>query len=445
MRTLHTFGCPVFALRNELAGGNSLPKWAPCARLGLNLGPSMTHARNVSLVLNLATGLVSPQFHCNFDDFFETTTLGQTDITIASIWQRLAGFVDVTGITTPPANPSTIATTHIDQTDFVTASERNNGEESHVEFGTNEPQFDTEAGDTVLYRPNESLRHSGTQVLPPSTTATSSNVPRQRASIRAPTPVEPPQNSGTPDSAPNNSPSNVSSRGRQRRSTQAMRDSVAQRDFYGKRNMHYMAATAESYEYTNEYTPDFMHDKHITLQDDMSHPITFHAQMMGDIMYLHQALQQPDAPEFVHAVIKEINGHVENKNWKIILRSEVPEGATVVPSVWALRRKRDLTTNEITKYKARLNLHGGKQEFGVNYFGTYAPVITWFAVRLMLMFGIINSWAMHQVDFVMAYPQAPIEMDMYMDLPLGIHTTLGDSKDYVLMLLNNLYGQKQAG
>ena len=63
----------------------------------------------------------------------------------------------------------------------------------------------------------------------------------------------------------------------------------------------------------------------------------------------------------------------------------------------------------------------------------------------MLMFGIINSWAMRQVDFVMAYPQAPIEMDMYMELPPGIHTTLGDSKDYVLMLVNNLYGQKQAG
>ncbi len=36
-------------------------------------------------------------------------------------------------------------------------------------------------------------------------------------------------------------------------------------------------------------------------------------------------------------------------------------------------------------------------------------------------------------------------MDMYMELPTGICTTLGDSKDYVLLLLNNLYGQKQAG
>jgi hypothetical protein len=45
----------------------------------------------------------------------------------------------------------------------------------------------------------------------------------------------------------------------------------------------------------------------------------------------------------------------------------------------------------------------------------------------------------------MAYPQAPIEMDMYMELPTSIHTEHGNSKDHVLKLLANIYGQKQAG
>ena len=52
---------------------------------------------------------------------------------------------------------------------------------------------------------------------------------------------------------------------------------------------------------------------------------------------------------------------------------------------------------------------------------------------------------MHQIDFIMAYPQAPIEMDMYMELPQGIHTKHGNSKDNVLKLLCNICGQKQAG
>jgi hypothetical protein len=69
MTHMHTFGCPVFALQNALASGKQLPRWSLCARLGLNLGPSPMHARNVYLVLNLSTRCVSPQYHCHFNNF----------------------------------------------------------------------------------------------------------------------------------------------------------------------------------------------------------------------------------------------------------------------------------------------------------------------------------------------------------------------------------------
>ncbi len=68
-----------------------------------------------------------------------------------------------------------------------------------------------------------------------------------------------------------------------------------------------------------------------------------------------------------------------------------------------------------------------------------------FAIRLMIIFGIIFCWALCQVDFVMAYPRAPIEIDIYMELPQGIQTAHGNSKDHVLKLEKNIYGQKQAG
>ena len=166
---------------------------------------------------------------------------------------------------------------------------------------------------------------------------------------------------------------------------------------------------------------------------------------MGDVMHLHQALRQPDARQFVDLVVKEINGHVDRKHWVVTPRSEVPKDTDVLPSVWAVRRKLNLTTGEITKHKARLNLHGGKQEFGMTYYDTYAPIVTWFAIRLLIVFGILFSWLLWQVDFVMAYPQAPIKMDMYMELPQGINIKSGNSKNHVLKLLANLYGQKQAG
>ncbi|KAL7474843.1 hypothetical protein ACHAW6_000792 [Cyclotella cf. meneghiniana] len=81
----------------------------------------------------------------------------------------------------------------------------------------------------------------------------------------------------------------------------------------------------------------------------------------------------------------------------------------------------------------------------MNYFETYAPVVTWFAIRLIIIMAILFTLSLCQIDFVQAYPQAPIETDMYMELPKGIETHHGSSKDHVLMLLSNLYGQKQAG
>jgi hypothetical protein len=85
--------------------------------------------------------------------------------------------------------------------------------------------------------------------------------------------------------------------------------------------------------------------------------------------------------------------------------------------------------------------HGGKQVYGMNYYKIYAPVVTWVAIRLMIVFGILFKWSLQQFNFIMAYPQAPIEMDICMELPQGIKTDEENSKEYVLQLLRNTYGQ----
>ena len=176
------------------------------------------------------------------------------------------------------------------------------------------------------------------------------------------------------------------------------------------RGLHHVAHES----ITGETDEDLFHDSHLELQERMRNSIAFHAKMMGDIMYLNQALQQSDTKEFIQAVVKEVNGHVDCNNWTLKKRSKVPDDAQIVPSVWSMRRKRDHTTNQVKSHKARLNLHGGKQIYGMNYFETYASVVTWFAIRLMIIFGIIFGWCLRQVDFVMAYPQAPIKIDIYM-------------------------------
>ncbi len=96
---------------------------------------------------------------------------------------------------------------------------------------------------------------------------------------------------------------------------------------------------------------DIFHDAHLDLQEHMRNPIAFHAKMMGGIMYLQQALRQPDAKEFVQAVVKEVNGHMDLNNWTLKKCDEVPDDPQIVPSVWSMRRKRDpqLTKSSLTR------------------------------------------------------------------------------------------------
>ena len=52
---------------------------------------------------------------------------------------------------------------------------------------------------------------------------------------------------------------------------------------------NYMAAESTT-DVLGETDEDREHDEHLALQERMCHPISFHAEMMGDIMYSQQAL-----------------------------------------------------------------------------------------------------------------------------------------------------------
>jgi hypothetical protein len=90
-------------------------------------------------------------------------------------------------------------------------------------------------------------------------------------------------------------------------------------------------------------------------------------------------------------------------------------------------------------------LHGGQQEYGVNYWETYAPVVTWAAIRLILVLVLIYQWHTVQIDFILAYPQADVECDLYMKIPKGFQVQGHTNQTHVLKLIINLYGQRQAG
>jgi len=152
----------------------------------------------------------------------------------------------------------------------------------------------------------------------------------------------------------------------------------------------------------------------------------------------------PDSDEFRRAMFKEVESHVTNKHWELVKRADLPAGTEVLPAVWAFRRKRRIASQEVYKWKARINLHGGKQTKNVNYWETYSPVVGWSTIRTFLILMLINGWSSRQVDFVLAFPQADIECEMFMEVPQGFNVD-GNRGDYCLRLHKNLYGQKQAG
>ena len=178
--------------------------------------------------------------------------------------------------------------------------------------------------------------------------------------------------------------------------------------------------------------------------DTLEDPMAFAAPTNPDTLRLHEAMKAPDKLKFEKAMAQEVASHTDNDHWEPIHRSSVPKGVEVLPAVWAMRRKRRIAAQEVHKWKARLNLHGGRQTHLVNCWETHAPVAGWSSVRLFLITMLLNNWQSRQVDFVLAFPQADTECEMFMEIPQGFEFE-GSTRDHCLKLKKNLCGQKQAG
>jgi histone deacetylase 1/2 len=385
-RHFHPFACPVYVLDGEMQQGKgySKRKWTERARVGLYLGPSPQHARSVHLVLNIATGLVSPQFHVSFDDHFETTRQGAADLLPKSQWQVRAHFTD---------------------SDDISKS---------VEL---KETRETRAPD-VSVLPSPSPLSTENRVSRPETVSLPSSVTDQAT---APAIAESPTNAANipTATAPAATPTSSTRSGRIVRPV--------------TRLIEVMDATL-----TAGDENDF--------DSNSEHPLlfAFAASADPDTMYLHEAMRQPDRLQFIEAMKKEVEDHTKNKNWRVVRRSSIHGNVPVLPAVWSMKRKRRIATREVYKWKARLTVHGGKQTKGVNYWDTYAPLVQWSTTRLFLTMGVLRGWHCRQLDFVLAYTQADVECEIYMEIPRGF-TVDGDPKDYALRLDKNLYGLKQAG
>jgi len=171
--------------------------------------------------------------------------------------------------------------------------------------------------------------------------------------------------------------------------------------------------------------------------------------------FLHygQMLKADDKQKFVDAMEQEMEGLRDI--FKVVPRDSIPPETKPLPAIWAFKQKQ-LPDWAILKHKARLNVHGGIQHQGVNYWETYAPVVNWLTACLTMILSLLKNFKCRQIYFVQAFTQAPIDCPMYMEIPAEYCIRNGklvyhgaDSKNvdktYVLQLLKNMYGLKQAG
>lgn len=399
MNHWHTFGCPVYILDNDLQSGKKIDKWSDRSKMGINLGKSPHHAKSVYLVLNLTTGLVSPQFHVKMDDKFETLRTVYGGNPPISQWQEKCHFTTKT------------------KSSVVVSVETSTDKPKSNRTTTMKVPTKSTLTDTMGTEPNIPIRtpHHDIKVMQPSEASEGGiGITDPHIDIIN-TPI------GTNklvDGANKQSPISES--------------------------IPTYTTIVDNYKYSNKVPYEAM-ASFIDYEIVDDH-IAYAASKDPDTMYLHEAMKQPDKPQFLKAMQKEVEGQMANGNFALIHINDVPKEASILPAVWAMRRKRRIETGEIYKWKARLNIDGSKQIKGINYWDTYAPVASWSIIRLLLVLVLTKQWKTRQIDYVQAYTQADAETDLlYMKIPKGFTLENADPNEYVLSIKKNIYGQKQAG
>jgi hypothetical protein len=144
-------------------------------------------------------------------------------------------------------------------------------------------------------------------------------------------------------------------------------------------------------------------------------------------------------------MVHEVNDHETRNHWTLTKQCDLPPGTKTILSIWSFKRE-GYPDRTLNKHKARLCAHGGMQTWGQNYWDSCAPVVNWASVRILLAIAKIHGLSLRSIDFVLAFPQANLEIPVYMELPLGFDAPNNESqKHYVLHLNKSLYGLKQAG
>jgi hypothetical protein len=137
------------------------------------------------------------------------------------------------------------------------------------------------------------------------------------------------------------------------------------------------------------------------------------------------------------AIETELLALEENQTWDVV---PCPSSVNPLGSkfVFSIKHRSD---GSIDRYKARLVALGNKQEYGLDYDETFAPVAKMTTVRTIPALAASQSWPLHQMDVKNAFLHGDLKEDVYLKIPSGMSTS---SSNDVCKLKCSLYGLKQA-
>ena len=412
----HHFGCPVFVLDKNMQVGERPKggKWIDRSRIGIYLGPSPQHSRSVALVLNITTGRVAPEFHITVDSKFHSVKNSTRQERPKVEWMEAAHFTDK----------------EMEKTKKAKSGESQREVRSQGQPPNNQPTQD------LPPRESEQLPIEVPEGAPnPPTIDQGQGQQEPDPPAPAPAPEPEPSPAEEPAPAPEADPPRVEQTPL-RRSRRQKKNPV--------RLIEAMNAEIESLD-----VPFELFALQAMFPNEVEDPIDIFALKASndpDTMYHHEAMKEPDAKRFMEAMEKEVTDQIDDGVLELIRISDLPKNARLLPAVWQMKRKRDIKTREILKWKARMNIDGSRMVKNRDYDLTYAPVASWGVIKLLLALSLIHNWHTVQLDYVLAFTQAPVERELYMKLPKGITIDgVEDPEGWCFKLHKNTYGQKQAG
>ncbi|GJT48836.1 retrovirus-related pol polyprotein from transposon TNT 1-94 [Tanacetum coccineum] len=141
---------------------------------------------------------------------------------------------------------------------------------------------------------------------------------------------------------------------------------------------------------------------------------------------------------WIESMQDELNQFERLQVWELVPRLE---GKNVIALKWLWKNKCD-AENIVVRNKSRLVANGYKQEEGIDFEESFAPIARLEAVQMFIAFAAYRNITIFQMDVKTAFLNGPLKEKVYVSQPEGFIDP--EFLNHVYRLKKALYGLKQA-